>query len=318
VEYRNVGRSGLRVSQVALGTMTWAHRTDEDAAAAQLAAFRTAGGTLIDTAASYGAGRAEEILGTVLSGMTRDEFVLASKGGAGGAASVDASRGALLRDLDGSLRRLKVDYLDLWQVHSVDRRVPFEETMSALDTAVAAGKARYVGVSNYSGWQLAQAATWQQAAPARAPLVSVQVEYSLLSRGIEREVVPAGQALGIGLLAYSPLGGGVLTGKYRDAVPADSRAVTLGRSLADYIDVRSVGIVEAVATAAEGLATSASAVALSWLLGRPGVASGIVGARTLPQLMTSLHGVQMDLPIEIRDALDDVSATERTYPDAVE
>ena len=168
---------------------------------------------------------------------------------------VDASRGALLRRLDESLRKLGTDYIDLWYVHYIDDTVPFEETLAALDHAVASGKVRYVGVSNYCGWRLGPGRAWQQAVPGRAPIVADQVRYSLLDRGIEREVVPACAALGVGVMPYSPLGGGVLTGKYRDGVPADSRAAAT-RPLP--LDERpgALGIVEAVATAAEGLATS--------------------------------------------------------------
>jgi aryl-alcohol dehydrogenase-like predicted oxidoreductase len=314
-----VGRSGLKVSHLGLGTMTWGEETDADEAAAQLVAFRDAGGTLVDTASSYGYGAAERILGSLLADVVpRSDLVIATKAGITRTPDervVDASRGALLRRLDDSLRALGTDYLDLWYVHYVDDTVPFEETLSALDAAVAAGKVRYVGVSNYGGWRLARAATWQRAVPGRAPIVANQVRYSLLDRGVEREAIPACEALGVGVMPYSPLGGGVLTGKYRAGVPTDSRAAVGGRNLASV--PATVGIVEAVATAAEGLATSPVAVALAWLRDRPGVTAPILGARTLGQLTAALAGDTLDLPYEIRSALDDVSAPVLGYPEDV-
>jgi aryl-alcohol dehydrogenase-like predicted oxidoreductase len=319
VKQRTVGTSGLRVSHLALGTMTWSRETDLDEAAAQLVAFRDAGGTLIDTAASYGAGAAEQMLGQLIADVVpRSELVIATKAGiqrVGDEGFVDVSRGALLRQLDESLRRLALDHVDLWYVHTVDDDVPHDETLSALDAAVASGKVRYAGVSNYSGWRLARAATWQQAWPGRARIVADQVRYSLLDRGIEREVVPACLAMGIGVLPYSPLGGGILTGKYRGGVPTDSRAASGDRPMAAMNRTTTVGIVEAVATAAEGLATSPVAVALSWVRDRPGVTAPVLGARTLGQLTAALASESLELPHEIRDALDDVSAPQLGYPE---
>jgi aryl-alcohol dehydrogenase-like predicted oxidoreductase len=321
MQQRSVGHSGLRVSHLGLGTMTWGLETDSDEAAAQLVAFRDAGGTLIDTAVSYGFGRSEQIIGQLVADVVpRDDVVIATKAGIIRTETdriVNVSRGELLRRLDQSLRRLGTDYVDLWYVHYVDDAVPFDETLSALDAAVASGKARYAGVSNYCGWRTARAATWQRAVPGRAPIVANQVRYSLLERGVEREVIPACRALGIGVLPYSPLGGGVLTGKYRTGVPADSRAAAYGRSLADIATDREVGIVEAVATAAEGLATSPIAVALAWVRDQPGVTAPILGARTLGQLTAALASEELELPMEIRQALDDVSAPLVGYPEDV-
>ena len=321
MKQRNVGNSGLTVSHLGLGTMTWGLETDADDAAAQLVAFRDAGGTLVDTAVSYGYGGAEQILGQLLADVVpRDEVIIATKAGiirTENERIVNVGRGELLRRLDQSLARLGTDYVDLWYVHYVDDAVPFDETLSALDTAVATGKVRYAGVSNYCGWRIARAATWQRSVPARAPIIANQVRYSLLERGIEREVVPACQALGVGVLPYSPLGGGVLTGKYRAGVPADSRAAANGRDLADVVSDRDVGIVEAVATAAEGLATSPIAVALAWVRDQPGITAPILGARTLGQLTAALASEILDLPVEIRRALDDVSAPAIGYPEDV-
>jgi len=321
MEQRAVGASGLRVSRLGLGTMTWGRDTDSDDAAAQLSAFRDAGGTLLDTAASYGDGESECVIGRLLRDVVpRDEVVLATKAGIShrtGDRVVDVSRRALLDALDASLDHLAVDHVDLWQVHTWHDGTPVEETLSALDVAVSSGRARYVGISNYSGWQTARAATWQVAWPGRARLVSTQVEYSLLERGAEREVVPAALDGGLGLFPWSPLGRGVLTGKYRRGRPADSRAASESyrRFVSRYFDERSAGIVEAVATAADGLGTSPLAVALAWVRDRPGVVAPIVGARTVGQLLGSLQVEELTLPRSIRDALDDVSTPALGHPE---
>ncbi len=318
MKQRTVGRSGLTVSHLGLGTWRWGRETDADEAAAILVAFHDAGGTFVDTAVGYADGASEQILGALVADVVpREELVIAGKAGhrflpsehgVEGDARIDGSRGQLLRDLELSLRRLGVDHLDLWQVHVPDPSVPIEETLSALDAAVSSGKVRYVGVSNYAGWRMAQAATLQAGKPGYAPVVSNQVRYSLLDRSAEREIVPAASELGIGVLPYSPLGGGALTGKYRGGIPSDSRAALGGRHLADLDDPATIGVVEAVATAAEGLATSPIAIALAWVRDRPGVTSPILGARTLGQLTAALVSETLDLPAEIRSALDDVSA----------
>lgn len=302
--------------------MTWGIETDLDEAAAQLVAFHDAGGTLVDTAASYGYGEAETILGGLLADVVpREDVVIATKAGirrTPESRTIDASRGALLRQLDASLRKLGTDYVDLWYVHYVDDSVPFEETLGALDAAVTSGKVRYAGVSNYCGWRIGRAAIWQQAVPGRAPIVANQVRYSLVDRAVEREVVPACLELGVGVFPWSPLGGGVLTGKYRAGLPSDSRAAVGRRP--DLVDVDgpgAAGIVEAVATAAEGLATSPVAVSLAWLRDRPGVVAPVLGARTLGQLTGALASEALDLPQAIRTALDDVSAPGSGYPEDV-
>ena len=238
--------------------------------------------------------------------------MLATKAGfgpRGGELVVDASRGHLLRSLDASLQRLGVDHVDLWQVHSWDDHVPLEETLSALDHAVTTGRATYVGISNYSGWQSARAVTWQQAVPGRATLASTQVEYSLLHRDVEHEVLPAAAALGLGVLAYSPLAMGVLTGKYRAGTPADSRAADprLESRVRAYRSEEHTRVVEAVARAADGLEWSMQEVALAWLRDRPGVTAPVLGARTVAQLRSLLSVEECELPAEILRALDDVS-----------
>jgi aryl-alcohol dehydrogenase-like predicted oxidoreductase len=321
VEQRALGRSGLVVSRLALGTMTWGRDTDEDEASLQLTAFVDAGGTLVDTADVYGGGDSERTLGRLLADVVpRSDVLIATKAvgrtrpgpmGRGG------SRGHLLSALDASLERLGVDHVDLWQLHAWDDATPVEETLAACDAAVASGRARYVGVSNFTGWQTAQAGTWQRAWPGRTPLVSTQVEYSLLQRGIEREVIPAAEALGMGVLAWSPLGRGILTGKYRHSTPSESRGASPAWEgfIEGLRSATSDRIVEAVITAAEGLGTSPLAVALAWVRDRPGVVAPVVGARTAQQLQASLDADGVRLPAAIRTALEDVSAPPFGYPE---
>ncbi|GGL03829.1 aldo/keto reductase [Mangrovihabitans endophyticus] len=320
MQQRPLGRSGLAVSRLALGTMTWGRDTDPDDAAAQLKFYLEAGGTLIDTADVYGDGDAESVIGSLLDQLVaRDQVLIATKAGLGtsGHRRRDASRGHLLRTLDAALRRLGTDYVDLWQVHGYDGGTPLEETLGALDHAVSSGRARYVGVSNFTAWQTARAATWQTAYPGRAPVVAAQMEYSLLERGIERELLPAASALGIGVLAWSPLGRGVLTGKYRNGRPLDSRAASahLAAFVQTYLEPRSSSIVQAVVTAASGLGVPPLEVALAWIRDRPGVAAPILGARTAGQLQGALRSEELTLPAEITQALDDVSAVPFGYPE---
>ena len=316
MQQRYLGRTGLKVSRLGLGTLTWGRDTDEHEARDQLSSFVGAGGTLVDTAAGYANGDSERVIGSLIGDVVkRDEIVLSTKAGIGrlrGERETNASRGFLITSLDASLKRLQVDHVDLWQVHTWVDDAPLEETLSALDYAVSTGRTSYVGISNYTGWQSAQAATWQRAVPGRAVLASNQVEYSLLNRGVEVEVIPAAQALGLGILPWSPLGRGVLTGKYRTGTPADSRAASphfasfVGRHLND----RSQRVVEAVVRAGEGLGWSPLEVALAWVRDRPGVTAPIIGARTAEQLKGSLLVEECELPNEIIEALDDVSRTE--------
>jgi aryl-alcohol dehydrogenase-like predicted oxidoreductase len=322
MDLRHLGRTGLRVSRLGLGTLTWTRDTGEQDASELLKSFWEAGGTLVDTADVYADGGAEYLLGRLLGGLVpRSDLTIATK--AGSVPDPDrrfnTSRGHLLSALDASLERLGTDYVDLWQVHAFDPGTPLEETLQALEIAVGSGRVRYAGVSNFCGWQLAKAATWQLAAPgARTRLASTQMEYSLLQRGVEREVLPAALDLGIGLLPSSPLGRGVLTGKYRQGPPpAGSRGASqqLAPFVAPYLDEPAGRIVDAVTIAADGLAVTPLQVALAWVRDRPGVAAPIVGARTAEQLDEALSVEDLSLPDEIRRALDDVSAPVHHYPD---
>ncbi|WP_372352086.1 aldo/keto reductase [Streptomyces sp. KL116D] len=321
MEQRHLGRTGLRVSRIGLGTLTWGRDTDEHDAADLLKAFWEAGGTLVDTADVYGDGESEYLLGRLVEGLVpRRDLVISTKAGSvpDPDRRFDGSRGHLLAALDASLARLGTDYVDLWQVHAYDTETPLEETLQALDIAVSSGRARYAGVSNFCGWQLAKAGTWQLAVPGvRTRLASTQMEYSLLQRGVEREVLPAALDLGIGLLPSSPLGRGVLTGKYRSGTPADSRGGSdhMAPFVAPYLDEAAGHIVDAVAIAADGLAVTPLQVALAWVRDRPGVAAPIVGARNAQQLTAALSVEALSLPDEICQALDDVSAPVHRYPD---
>lgn len=298
--------------------MTWSRDTNADEAGGQLDAFLSAGGTLIDTAASYAEGGAEALIGTMLGGtFARRDVQICTKAGirrtaAGGV--VDASRDTMLDTLDDSLARMNTDHVDLWLVHAYDARTPLEETLHALEIAVNSGRARYVGVSNFPGWATARIATL---AGSRPTIDATQVEYSLLQRGIEREVVPAAAEVGMGILAWSPLGRGVLTGKYRSSIPADSRAASdhLAGFLDPYLNDRASSIVEALETAADGLGTSAHELALGWVLAQPHIASAIVGARTAEQLGPSLKATRAPVPAAILDVLEEITAPSLGYPE---
>lgn len=292
--------------------MTWGRDTDEHEAAEQLRLFVDAGGNLVDTAAVYAAGDSERILGGLIGTLVRrDDIVLATKAGVrfvDGERTMSCSRGALLADLDASLKRLGVDHVDLWQLHTFDPETPIEETLTALDIAINSGRTRYVGISNYAGWQLAQAVTLQKMWPSKAEISSTQNEYSLLNRRAEREVIPASNALGLGFLAWSPLGRGVLTGKYRNGTPADSRGASdhFASFVQPYLDESSQRIVDALIAAAQGLGCAPLEIAIAWVRDR--ATSAIIGARTAAQLRGILLSEEVILPDVVREALDDVSA----------
>ncbi|WP_430866875.1 aldo/keto reductase [Demequina aurantiaca] len=318
MQRNRVGASGLEVSELALGTMNWSRDTNADEAGGQLDAFLDAGGTLLDTAASYAEGGSEALIGTLLGGtVSRSDVQICTKAGIRRTATggmVDASRDTMLTTLDESLARMNTDHVDLWLVHAYDPRTSLDETLHALEIAVNSGRARYVGVSNFPGWATARIGTL---ASTRPSLAATQMEYSLVQRGIEREVVPAAAELGMGILAWSPLGRGVLTGKYRSSIPADSRAASehLAGFLDPYMNERASAIVEALSTAAEGLGSTAQELALGWVLAQPHIASAVVGARTAEQLELSLRATQTPVPAAILDVLDEVTAPELGYPE---
>ncbi|MEU7768158.1 aldo/keto reductase [Nocardia sp. NPDC049190] len=319
MEQRTVGRSGLRVSRIGLATHTWGSHTDADDAAVQLVAFVEAGGTLVDTSPVYARGGAQRILAELLGDLvSRDDLVLSGCAGivpqripeqAGvpgpeaAQTGVDTSRRALLRQLDRTLLEFGTDYLDIWNVGVWDPRTPLEEVASTLEQAVRSGRVRYAGVRGFGAWQLASLA-------AIVPLAAAQTPYSLLARGSEADFVPAAQHHGVGVIASAPLAGGILTGKYRDGVPADSRGAdeATAAEIRSGLDDRATRVVDALVTAADGLGTSPLAVALAWIRDRPAVVSMIVGARDIGQLTGVLAAETLELPRAIAAALDDVSA----------
>lgn len=310
---RRTGKSGLSISHLGLGTMTWGRDTDTHEAADQCRAFIEAGGNFIDTSPIYGDGDAERVIGGMIGTLfNRDEVVIATKAGIqliDGVKRVSNTRQSLIADLDKSLTRLGTDHVDLWQLHGWDDETPLEDTLSALDYAYSSGKARYVGISNFSGWQSARAITLQELHNMKAPIVSLQNEYSLLNRQVEREVLPCADNLDVGFLAWAPLGRGVLTGKYRRGIPSDSRAAAphFVKHVEPYLNDHSGRIVEAVSVAAEGLGFAPLEVALAWVRDNPSVTSAIVGARTGAQMRGILKTEEITLPPTIRQALDEVS-----------
>jgi aryl-alcohol dehydrogenase-like predicted oxidoreductase len=299
------------VARLALGTMNWGARTSVEDARDHLKTYLAAGGDFVDTAHGYADGASEEALGAMLGDLVpRDQLIICTKAGVSrrtGTRVVDTSRRTLMYQLDTSLERLGTPHVDLWLVHTWSDATPVDETLSALEWAVTSGRARYVGVSNYSGWQAAHAATRMSAS--RVPLVANEVEYSLLNRIPEDELVPAGQALGFGLLPWSPLGRGVLTGKYRHDTPDGSRAASgeLNALAGLNLTEESGRIVDAVAIAAEGMNVSPAQIALAWVRDRPGVVAPIVGVSTTAQLHAALASEDLELPSELIQALEDVS-----------
>ena len=319
MEYRTLGRSGCVVSTLALGTMTFGTESDEDVSHAQLDALVAAGGNLIDTADVYSDAASEEIIGRWLgrqSSDVRDQLVLATKGRfrvGPGPNDLGLSRRHLRAALHASLRRLGVDHVDLYQVHAHDPLTPPEETLRFLDDAVRAGQIAYVGLSNYTGWQLQQVVDLAELRRLVRP-VTLQPQYNLLAREIEWEILPACWPTGSGLLPWSPLGGGWLTGKYtREDRP--SGATRLGenpdRGVEAYDRRRGVertwAVIDAVASIAERRSVSMAQTALAWLIDRPGVSSVILGARTLEQLADNLGAAGLHLSDEERRMLDAAS-----------
>jgi aryl-alcohol dehydrogenase-like predicted oxidoreductase len=319
MEYSTLGGSGAVVSSYAIGTMTFGVETPEEEAHAQLDAFVEAGGTFVDTADVYGGGVSEEIVGRWLSarpGELRDRVVLATKGRfptGPGPNDVGLSRRHLRRALEDSLRRLGVDHLDLYQVHAWDPWTPPEEWLRFLDDAVHAGTIGYPGVSNLTGWQVQKVVDIADFGGLARP-VTLQPQYNLLVREIEWEIVPACLAEGLGLLPWSPLGGGWLTGKYsREQAP--SGATRLGENPERGVEAyarrsaqeRTWDVVAAVQKVAEGRGVSMAQVALAWLHDRPAVTSVILGARTVDQLRDNLGAAGLHLTDEETEALDAAS-----------
>ena len=326
MRYRLLGRSGCAVSELCLGTMTFGAETDEAGSHGQLDMFLDAGGTLVDTADVYSAGVSEEIIGRWLAARPRDvteRVVIATKGRFAtdpGPNGNGLSARHLTRALDASLRRLGVDVIDLYQVHAYDPHTPMDETLRTLDGFAQAGKIRYYGLSNFTGWQLTKAALTARALGLREP-VTLQPQYSLIVREIEWEIVPAALDVGMGLLPWSPLGGGWLSGKYRrDQRPTgDTRlGEDPGRGMEAYDrrgGDRTWRVVDAVEQVATSRGVSMAEVALAWVNNRPAVASTIIGARTTEQLETNLRAAGLELSAEEYAVLDEASDLDASdYP----
>jgi aryl-alcohol dehydrogenase-like predicted oxidoreductase len=326
MEYRTLGSSGCAVSNLALGSMTFGTETDEDGAHSQLDRFVEAGGTLVDTADVYSHGVSEQIIGRWFARRPADvtePVVLATKGRF---ATADDPNGAglsarhLTRALEASLGRLGLDSVDLYQVHAFDPLTPLEETLRTLDGFVRAGKIRYYGLSNFTGWQLTKA-VWLARAMNVAGPVTLQPQYSLLAREIEWEIVPAVLDAGMGLLPWSPLGGGWLSGKYqRDQRPTgDTRLGDDPNRGMEAYDRRGTertwNVIDAVQKVAEDRGVSMAEVALAWVTDRPAVTSTILGARTMDQLETNLRAAQLHLTAAETAGLDAASDSHVTdYP----
>jgi aryl-alcohol dehydrogenase-like predicted oxidoreductase len=325
MDYRQLGHSGLRVSALTLGTMTFGGRghwtrvgaTEVDTATRQVDMCLDAGVNLIDTADVYSEGLSEEVVGKTLKGR-RDRVLIATKARfAMGDGPNDAglSRHHLIRACEASLRRLGTDYIDLFQVHEWDGHTPLEETLSALDHLVNSGKVRYIGCSNFAAWHIMKALGISERKNLQR-FISQQIYYSLQARDAEYELVPVALDQGVGILVWSPLAGGLLSGKYRRGQdkPEGSRHLTDWNEPPVHDEDQLYDIVDVLVEIAEARGVSAAQVALAWTLGRPGIATVVVGARTEEQLADNLGAADLMLEADERARLDEVSAPRLMYP----
>lgn len=325
-QYFTLGHTGLAVSRLALGTMTfgteWGWGTDRTTAESLVDAYLEAGGNLFDTADLYTGGTSERWLGEMIAARgNRDRVVIATKAGFGAEAGNPNAGGHgrknIMRAVEGSLRRLGTDYIDLYLVHAWDRLTSADETVRTLDDLVRAGKVRHVGFSNVPAWFAARAQAIAELRGWEAP-AALQLEYSLLERGIEHELLPLGLRHGMGVMAWSPLGSGMLSGKHRADGSGEGRLVAIKDSknpaFAKLRVPRNWEIVAELERVASELGAPMARVALAWVLGRPGVATVIVGATKLPQLRDNLAALELELPPELRARLDRISAPVVPYP----
>jgi aryl-alcohol dehydrogenase-like predicted oxidoreductase len=317
--YRLLGRSGLRVSPMSLGTMTFGQEGGADARVSRsiFDAYAAAGGNFIDTANVYALGRSEELTGEFIAGE-RDRFVIATKyslttrlgdPNAGG-----NHRKSMMAALHGSLRRLKTDYIDLYYLHIWDYTTPIDEIMRALDDAVTQGKILYAGISDTPAWQVAR---MQTLADLRGwtPLVALQIEYNLIVRDAERDLIPAARELGLGVVPWSPLAKGMLSGKYGRNAPKEidsARKASLDQR--GQITERALSIADRVRDIATEIGSTSARVALAWLLSKPGMTAPIIGARTLAQFEDNLAAAMLELSPEHIASLDEASAFELGFP----
>jgi len=324
MEYRYLGRAGLKVSELCLGTMTFGRETEEDISFQMMDTFAEAGGTFLDSADVYSQGTSEEIVGKWLQNQRREDFVVATKVRfpmGDGVNEVGLSRKHILDGIDNSLRRLQVDYIDLYQVHCYDPGTPLEETLNTLNTLVQQGKVRYIGVSNFKSYQIQKAIDISKANGWEA-FTSLQPLYNLLDRSLEWEIVELCQQEGIGIIPWSPLRGGWLTGKYRrdmDNAPEGTRIAKAEdegwmEKWSAYNNDRTWNVIETLVEIAESMGKSPAQVALNWVKDQPGVTAPIIGARTMQQLESNLGSVGWQLSAEQRQTFNKVSEMPGPYP----
>lgn len=318
MEYRKLGRTGLMVSELCLGTMTFGNEADEKTSKGITDRFVETGGNFVDTANVYSKGVSEEITGRAIKGHPREDIVLATKFRfpmGGGPNDSGASRKHIVAACEASLKRLGTDYIDLYQIHCWDEHTPVEETLSALDDLVRAGKVRYIGASNFTGWHIQKSIRVSER-EGLARFDCLQPQYSLIVRDIEREVLPVCREEGLGVIPWSPLAGGFLTGKYpREGVPpGDSRMASWTDTWERHATPEKFDVVDRVAAIAEKRGKEPAQVALNWVKDRPGVTSPIIGARNLDQLEKNLEATGWSLSADELDSLEETSALPYAYP----
>ena len=325
-DYITLGRSGLRVSPLCLGTMTfgteWGWGAEENTAREVFDRYVEAGGNFVDTADLYTGGHSEELLGKFISERgLRDRVVLATKftfnGDAGNPNAGGNGRKNIYRALEGSLRRLQTDYIDLYWLHAWDTVTPVEEVISTLNDLVRAGKIRHYGFSDTPAWYVARAQTLAEK-EGKERLVALQLEYSLVERHIEREHIPAAQELGLGITPWSPLAGGFLSGKYRrhenTGVGEGRLEIVKDNPAFNQFNERNWGILDELLTVADEISKSPAQVALNWVATQPGITSTIIGATKMAQLDDNLKSIEFEIPSDLRKRLDDLSALEPAHP----
>ncbi|MGG4145411.1 aldo/keto reductase [Paenibacillus algorifonticola] len=317
MKYQLLGRSGLAVSELCLGTMTFGNTTDEQDSLEMINRFVERGGNFLDTANVYVSGRSEEIVGKAIKGR-RSEMVVATKVRMTTSPDINGvglSRKHIMEGVEASLKRLQTDYIDLYQVHVWDHATPIEETLRTLDDLVTSGKVRYIGCSNFFAWQLMKSLAWSDA-NRYVRFVSLQPQYSLVSRQMDREMMSLCLEENVGVIPWAPLGGGFLTGRYDRTEPTEGRLTSkVGESAwANRASEQNFAVLDAVLAAAKELDKTPAQVSLNWLLQREGITSPIFGASTLAQYEDNMGAVGWTMPKEIWNRLDQVSALAEDYP----